>query len=601
MSTSSTTHSSDTSSPYTWDLASIFPTRQEWQVEAHEVLREAERLVSLKGALGRSAEEFCNALRAIDSLIERLGKVRVYASLVFSADTRDDDAIKMTQYVDALSATVGSRLSFVEPEILSIGWPTIEKMCESSPALRVYQHYLSELERRRRHTLAPEQEELLSELSVVTRLPESIRNAAHDGDMRFTPISVGTELRELTHGTIDDALQSVEPATRQAAYTSYTDSYIASARTLAAALTAEVTTSLAFSKARGYSSTFEKALFVDDLTPDVYHAAVRSCREHQHLFRRYFRAKAKILGLSQLGEHDIFAKLSPRAPEIPYERAAELVLASLAPLGDEYVSIARRGLTEERWVHVFPAPGKYSNAFSSGSYLTRPFFLLNYTPTMPEVGTLAHELGHSMHSLFTNRSQPSRYAGYAMTVAETASNLNQVLLRAHVLKSADREMSLAVLDEAFYYAHRYLFMMPLLSRIEHAVHSIYARGGAVGVSDIRKATVTAFGSAYDGAVSFDPERLGMKWGAFCHFYAPYYFFQYAIGISAAMAIGQRILNGEPGIREKYMSFLSAGGSKSPRELFRIVDIDITSPDLYRTSFGVVEGYVRELERLSEAS
>lgn len=568
-------------------------------MEAHEVLREAERLVSLKGTLGRSAEELCNALRAIDSLTERFGKVRVYASLVFSADTRDDDAIKMTQYVDALSATVGSLLSFVEPEILSIGWTPIQKMCESSPALRVYQHYLLELERRRRHTLAPEQEALLSELSVVTRLPESIRNAAHDGDMRFAPITMGSELRELTHGTIDDELQSVDPATRQAAYKSYTDSYIASARTLAAALTAEVTTSLAFSKARGYSSTFEKALFADDLTPDVYHAAVRSCRAHQHLFRRYFRAKAKILGISQLGEHDIFAKLSPRAPEIPYDRAVDLVLASLAPLGDEYVSIARKGLTEERWVHVFPAPGKYSNAFSSGSYLTRPFFLLNYTPTMPEVGTLAHELGHSMHSLFTNRAQPSRYAGYAMTVAETASNLNQVLLRAHVLKSADREMSLAVLDEAFFYAHRYLFMMPLLSRIEHTVHSIYARGGAVGVSDIRKASVTAFGSAYDGAVSFDPERLGMKWGAFCHFYAPYYFFQYAIGISAAMTIGQRILSGEPGIREKYLSFLSAGGSKSPRELFGIVDIDITSPDLYRTSFGVVEGYVRELERLSE--
>lgn len=566
-------------------------------MEAQEVLREAERLVSLKGTLGRSAEELVNALRAIDSLLERFGKVRVYASLVFSADTRDDDAIKMTQYVDALSATVGSRLSFVEPEILSLGWSTIERMCENLPALRVYHHYLSELERRRRHTLAPEQEALLSELSVVTRLPESIRNAAHDGDMRFAPIPLGSELRELTHGTIDDALQNVDAAARKSAYKSYTDSYIASARTLAAALTAEVTTSLAFSKARGYSSTFEKALFADDLTPDVYHAAVRSCREHQHLFRRYFKAKAKILGLSQLGEHDIFAKLSPRAPEIPYDRAVDVVLASLAPLGDEYVSIARKGLTEERWVHVFPAPGKYSNAFSSGSYLTRPFFLLNYTPTMPEVGTLAHELGHSMHSLFTNRAQPSRYAGYAMTVAETASNLNQVLLRAHVLKSADREMSLAVLDEAFYYAHRYLFMMPLLSRVEHTVHSIYARGGAVGVSDIRKATVTAFGSAYDGAVSFDPERLGMKWGAFCHFYAPYYFFQYAIGISAAMAIGQRILNGEPGIREKYMSFLSAGSSKSPRELFKIVDIDITSPDLYRTSFSVVEGYVRELERL----
>lgn len=560
---------------------------------------EAERFAACKGTLGRSAEGVYHALRALDTLVERFGKVRVYASLLFAADTRDDEATKMTQQVDALSANVSVWISFVEPELLALGWAILERMCDEYPPLGVYRQYLSELERRRRHMLSPEQEALLSELSGLQRLPESIRNAAHDGDLRFEPIQVGEERRDLTHGTIDDCLQSYDPQTREVAYRSYTDGYISSARTLAATLTSEITTSLVFSKARGYSSTFERALFVDDFHPDIYHSAVRSCREHQHLFRRYFRAKAKILGLSQLGEHDIFAKLSPHAPEIPYSRGVELVLESLAPLGDEYLSIARRGLTEERWVDVFPSPGKYSNAFSSGSYLTRPFFLLNYTPTMPEVGTLAHELGHSMHSFFTNRAQPSRYAEYAMSVAETASNLNQVLLRAHVLKSADREMTLAVLDEAFFYAHRYLFMMPVLSRIEHALHSIYVRGGAVGASDIRKATVTAFEAAYDGAVWFEPERLGMKWGAFCHFYAPYYFFQYAIGISAAMTIGQRILNGEPGIIEKYIRFLSAGSSRSPRELFKMLDIDISHRGMYTAAFAVVESYVSELERLSE--
>ncbi len=584
-------------SPHTWDLASIFPDRRAWSLETQEVEREAERLSALRGSLGGSGEVLYQALRACDSLIERLGKVRVYASLLFSADTRDDEATKMTQQVDALSATVELHLSFIEPEILSLGWLTITTMCEECPDLGVYKHYLSELERRRRYILSPDREALLSELSVLGHLPEAIRNAAHDGDMRFAPVSIGVEQREITHGTIDDCLQSFDPSVRAAAYKNYTDSYIASSRTLAASLTSQITTSLVFSKVRGYSSTFEQALFVDDLTPDVYHSAVRSCRDHQHLFRRYFAAKAKIVGLERLGEQDIFAKLSPTAPQIEYQRAVDMVLESLSPLGQEYVSVARRGLMEERWADVFPSPGKYSNAFSSGSYLTRPFFLLNYTPTMTEVGTLAHELGHSMHSFYTNRSQLSRYENYAMTVAETASNLNQVLLRAHVLKSGDREMSLAVLDEAFYFAHRYLFMMPVLSRVEHTLHSLYARGGAAGVSDIRKATVTAFESAYDGSVSYDPERLGMKWGAFCHFYAPYYFFQYAIGISAAMSIGQRILNGEPGIREKYLAFLSAGASKSPRELFKMVDIDITSREMYRASFAVVEGYVSELERL----
>ena len=601
MTISSSAAPPDDQSPHTWDLASIFPDRHAWSAEVQAVREEAERFAACKGTLGRSAEGLYHALRSLDALVERFGKVRVYASLLFAADTRDDEATRMTQQVDALSANVSVWISFVEPELLSLGWATLERMCKEYPPLGVYRRYLSELERRRRHMLSPDQEALLSELSVLQRLPESIRNAAHDGDLRFAPIQVGEEQRDLTHGTIEDCLQSCDPNTREVAYRSYTDGYISSARTLAATLTSEITTSLVFSKVRRYSSTFERALFVDDLTPAIYHSAVRSCREHQHLFRRYFKAKANILGLSQLGEHDIFAKLSPNAPEIPYAQGVDLVLDSLAPLGEEYVSIARRGLTEERWVDVFPSSGKYSNAFSSGTYLTRPFFLLNYTPTMPEVGTLAHELGHSMHSLFTNRAQPSRYAEYAMSVAETASNLNQVLLRAHVLKSADREMSLAVLDEAFFYAHRYLFMMPVLSRIEHTLHSIYVRGGAVGASDIRKATVTAFEAAYDGAISFDPERLGMKWGAFCHFYAPYYFFQYAIGISAAMTIGQRILNGEPGIREKYLRFLSAGSSRSPRELFEMVDIDITSRTMYGTAFTVVERYVSELERLSESS
>jgi oligoendopeptidase F len=563
------------------------------------VEREAGRLSALKGSLGSSGEALHQALRACDALIERFGKVRVYASLLFSADTRDDEATKMMQQTDALSATVELQLSFIEPEILSLGWVTITTMCEECADLGVYKHYLSELERRRQYILSPDREALLSELSVLSHLPEAIRNAAHDGDMRFAPVSMEAEQREITHGTIDDCLQSFDPSVREAAYKNYTDSYIASSRTLAATLTSQITTSLVFAKARGYSSTFEQALFVDDLTPEVYHSAIGSCRDHQHLFRRYFKAKAKILGLQRLGEQDLFAKLSPTAPGIEYRRAVDMVLESLSPLGGEYVSVARRGLTQERWADVFPSPGKYSNAFSSGSYLTRPFFLLNYTPAMTEVGTLAHELGHSMHSFYTNRSQPSRYANYAMTVAETASNLNQVLLRAHVLKSGDREMSLAVLDEAFYYAHRYLFMMPVLSRIEHTLHSVYARGGAAGLSDIRRATVTAFESAYDGSVAYDPDRLSMKWGAFCHFYAPYYFFQYAIGISAAMSIGQRILNGEPGIREKYLNFLSAGASKSPRELFKLVDIDISSRDMYRTSFAVVEGYVRDLERFIE--
>ena len=583
---------------YTWAVESIFPDRAAWKAEADAVSVEAGRYDVFKGALGRSGQQLYKALTTSDALEERMSRVQVYAALLYAEDTRNNEAEALRQHSFALASKVEHSTSFLEPEILALGWSRLEEMVKEYPPLETFRFYLSELERGRKHILSPEQESLLTQLSQLQRIPETIRDAAHDGDMHFGTVGVGREAKELTHGTMDEFLAHPDRGVREAAYVAYADGYVKNARTLAATLSAQVTTSLLFTRARNHASTFAEALFDDAVSRDVYSAAMNTCYEHQHLFQRYFKAKAKILGIDKLAEHDIFAKLSRLAPEIPYEQGVSTVLDSLAPLGADYVQIARRGLTEERWAHVFPSPGKYSNAFSTGAFGTRPFLLLNYAPTMPEVGTLAHELGHSMHSYFTNRTQPMCYSSYSMTVAETASNLNQVLLRAHVLKTADREMSLAVLDEAFYYAHRYLFMMPVLSRVEHVMHSTYARGGAWAASDICKATVTAFSAAYGDSVSFDPERLGVKWGQFCHFYEPYYFFQYAVGISAAMSIGERILAGEPGLTERYRQFLSVGASMHPQDIFKIVGVDIASKDTYRAAFKVVDGYLQKLEELS---
>lgn len=584
-------------SKYTWALESIFPDKVAWRVEADAVSAEADRFESFRGTLGESGQQLANVLLASDVLDERMSRVHVYTVLLYAGDTRNDEAAALRQHSFALASKVEQCASFVEPEILSLGWARVEAMLKECPSLETYRFYLSELERSRQHILSPEQESLLTQLSQLQRIPETIRDAAHDGDMRFASVVIGKENRELTHGTTDDFFAHPDRAVREAAYIAYTDGYVKNARTLAATLSAQATTSLLFNRARNHASTFDEALFDDAVSREVYAAAMDTCYEHQRLFQRYFRAKAKIIGVERLAEHDIFAKLSRTSPEIPYQQAVLMVLDSLAPLGEDYVAIARRGLTEERWAHVFPAAGKYSNAFSSGAYGTRPFLLLNYGPTMPEVGTLAHELGHSMHSYFTNRAQPVRYSQYSMTVAETASNLNQVLLRAHALATADREMSLAVLDEAFYYAHRYLFMMPVLSRVEHLMHSTYARGGAWSAADICQATVTAFAAAYGDSVAYDPERLGLKWGQFCHFYEPYYFFQYAVGISAAMSIGERILAGEPGLTGRYREFLSAGASRHPQDIFKIVGVDIASKETYRAAFRVVEGYIQKLEVL----
>ena len=580
---------------YQWNLTTIFPDYRNWHAELTSIRVQAQSLAKFQGTLLQSPQTLADFLARLESLGTQLGRVYTYAHLTHSLDMRNDESNAMMQLIRGLTTQVDGLLAFYRPEILSFTWNEIDRLITEHPALERYRFFLSKIERARPHTLSSQEEAIASQLSTLAHAPESIRDAVHDGDMRFRPIRIADENIELTHGTIDEYLQHPTREVRRTAYQSYTDGYMANSGALGSTLTWEATSGAICAKIHHHRSTFQQRLFFDDLSPAVYHAVIRSCREHYPLFQRYFRARAAVLKIDKTAAYDIFAPLSQTPPSIPYDDAVALVLESLSPLGEEYISVARRGLLEEHWADVYPRPGKYSNAFSSGCYGTRPFFLLNYAPTMPEVGTLAHELGHSMHSFFTHRAQPSVYSQYAMTVAETASNLNQVLLRAHTLKHADRETSLAVLDEAFFFVHRYLFMMPTISRVEHTLHTLYARSRTLSTADIRKATVTAFSAAYGNSVEYEPERLGMMWAQFCHLYRPYYMFQYAIGISAAMAIGHRLLSDTPGARERYIEFLSLGASRPPIEIFKVVGVDITDPQTYREAFKVVAGYVEKLE------
>lgn len=582
---------------FTWSLESIFIDTESWELEFKAVSEALPGLSDYKGRLLSSADTLLGYLTLSADLSERVGRLHSYAYLCYYGDTNNESAGVLLSRADALYSQLGVHSAFFAPEVLAASRDTVQQLVASDSRLTVYRHLFEDLERNRAHMRTPEIEELLNQLSPVASGPEAIRTALHDAEMKFAPIHTdsGNQLA-LSHGTIDSLLSDRAREVRRAAYQSYTDSYLSLSQTFAQTLHAQAKVSLAFSRARGFASTFAAKIFSQGYPEAVFYAVLAACKEHRHLFRRYFKARASILGITRCTEYDLLAPLTPSLAPIDYQRARELVLTALEPLGSDYVSIARRGLYEERWADVYPRPGKYSNAFSGGAYGTRPFLLLNYAPVMMEVGTLAHELGHSMHSYLTNSRQPSCYAHYAMSVAETASSLNQVLLRGSVLKGADRSTSLAVLEEAFFFAHRYLFLMPTMSEVEHKLHTTCAAGGALSASELSSEVVQAFSAAYGDSVDFEPARLGVQWAKFCHFYSPYYFFQYAIGISAAKAIGGRILANERGIVDKYLRFLSAGASNYPAELFKIVDIDITAPETYRAAFKVVQGYVETLER-----
>jgi oligoendopeptidase F len=580
-----------------WDLESIFDSRTSWEDAYKKTEQEIPHLKKFQYATMDSAETLLNFIELFDVLSIKIDALHLYAYLRYAENTQSQESESILVRANSLIARLDTEVSFFEPEFLACPSKIRNKILKH-PSLRKYRHRLSEIERYRPHTLTDSEERLLGFLSPIQTHAERIRTNLHDAVMSFKPVVIkGTQFK-VTHGSIEQLLSDRDRTLRKAAYISYTDAYLSQSQTHATALTNHAETCFLFSKAKKFDSTFSKSLFHAGHSPELYHTIISSCKKYRGLFHRYFNARARILGIKKISEYDIHAPISNNPPSYSYDEARKLVLKSIHYLGDEYQSIAKKGLYEERWVDVYPQPGKTSNPFSAGGYQTKPFILLNYNPSILEVGTLAHELGHSMHSYYTSRSQPYCYTNYEMSVAETASNLNQVLLRDFIVKHGNKEQTLAVLDEAFYFFHRYLFLMPTLSQIEYLLHDTYTKGGTMSADDLSKVTSELFSEAYQDSVSFDSKRIGVQWAKFCHFYIPFYFFQYAIGISAAMIIGKRIINNEKSIRKKYIEFLSAGASKPCTEIFAIVDIDINNPAIYSESFEVVREYVERLEELT---
>jgi oligoendopeptidase F len=582
----------------TWDLEAIFQDVGSWQREFDAVKAEIAPLGQYSGRLLESAGTLGEFLQRSDSTGERIHRLHSYAYLRFYGNTNDLEAKKLLEQVSDISAKYSAAVSFFEPEILRADSGQVRKLLSQSDTLRVFKHRFDEIERARRHTRSPEIEAVLAQVNQIASAPEDIRTIIHDNEMQFSPVSMAAAERQLGHGNYDQFLTDRNRDVRRQAYLNYTDSYLPRLPSLGETLVKQVLTSKIFSQARNFDSAFDAAMFHEEYPPDVFWAVVNACADHRYLMQRYFRARARILGVDRIAEYDLMAPLSSNPPHVPYKKGCKLMLSSLKPLGDQYVRVAKDGLTLRRWVDVHPRNGKYSNAFSAGSYLTQPYILMNYSPTISEVGTLTHELGHSMHSHLTNLSQPSCYSNYSMSVAETASNLNQVLLRAHLFDQGDRELEIAALEEAFYFVHRYLFLMPNFALLEHRMHSACAKGEPMGYLEICDETANIFAEAYGDTLEYDRERLGAKWAQFCHLYSPFYTYQYAIGISAAMAIGGRILAGEAGVLDKYMKFLRAGASMPTLEIFKIADLDFTTRQPVDDAFKVVEGYVARLENLS---
>ena len=583
----------------TWNAESVFPTVEAWEAEVEAILADLAGLGEYAGRLADGAEVTLAALGARDALTQRFGHVYTYAGIGYAVDTTNQEAVARFGRAESVGAQLAAAAAFVEPELLAIGHERLLEWSQADPAFAQYSHYFDDLLRRGEHVRSAEVEELLGMLADVESGPFLIHSGLTDTDLDFEPATGASgDTAEVTQGSIHGLLASPDRDLRRTAWESYADGYLKVRNALTATYAAAIKYDAFSARARRHASTRAAALHRTNVPLEVFDGLLATFERHLPTWHRYFGVRAKILGVEQLQPYDLWAPIGADAAALSYEQCVEWICEALAPLGDEYVATVRRGCLEERWVDVYPNQGKMSGAFSGGTQGTHPFIMMSFDGTAGSLGTLAHELGHSMHSYLSWQTQPPISSRYALFVAEVASNFHQAMLRAHLLEVVeDRELLLAVLDEAMANFHRYFFLMPTLARFEKDAHERVERGEGLTADSLEERMADLFAEAYGPGFSLDRERVGITWAQFSHLYAPFYVFQYATGISGAHALARGILEGEPGTAERYLDFLRAGGSAYALDILRHAGVDLASTTPVEETFAVLATLVDRLEAL----
>jgi len=584
---------------FTWNSESVFRSVADWEKELSDLDSEFTVFTSYKGHLKDSPTKLAEILEARDRILNRTGVAFMFANISHEVDKGDQQAAVMPGKAQSTLGKALSAISFIEPELIEIGKPTLDGWMKSEPRLVVYTQYFDDLFRKQSHVRSDEVEELLGSLADPFSSVQNTAGMLTDADLRFKPArtSKGEEL-EVTQGTFNKIMSNPDRQARRTCWENYQDAYLGFKNTLASNLNTSLKQNVFQAKARRHSSTLEASLFANNVPVEVFHNLVETFRKNLPTWHRYFALRAKALGVADLQVYDMWAPLTSTRPQIPFKKAIDYICAGLAPMGSEYVETLRRGCLEERWVDTYPNLGKTSGAFSYGDQGTYPFIVMSYTDDIFSLSTLAHELGHSMHSYLTWKTQPIIYGGYSLFLAEVASNFHQAMVRGYLLENEkDPAFQIAVIEEAMANFYRYFFTMPTLARFELEIHRRAELGEGLSAQEANEVLADFLQEAYGDHVKLDRQRYGITWATFGHLYQDYYVFQYATGISGANALSHAILSGKPGAVEAYLGFLKAGSSNYPLDVLRQAGVDLSTPQPVEETFQILSGYVDRLEAL----
>ncbi|WP_127532508.1 oligoendopeptidase F [Paenibacillus kobensis] len=589
---------SETATEFRWKLEDLVASQQAWDEEYATAKKQIKQAAEFEGKLA-DPQQLKACFELEDELSLHVERLYVYANMKHHEDTAEPEFQALSDKSKKLSVETGEALSYVTPEVLSLSDEQLDALI-NNPDLAVYRKTLEEMRRQKAHILSKSEEALLAQVGSISQAPNTIFSMLNNADMKFPKVkNENGEEVELSHGRYIQFLESKDREVRQNAFKAMYDTYGKLRNTLASTLNANVTKNVFYSRARKYPSTLEMSLFGDNIPKEVYTNLIDTIHKHLPLMYRYMELRKKLLGVDELHMYDLFAPLVDEFKlDITYDEAKATVKDSLKPLGNDYLNVLQDGF-DNGWIDVYENEGKRSGAYSWGAYGTHPYVLLNHKDNLNSMFTLTHEMGHALHSYYSDTTQNYRDAQYTIFLAEVASTLNEALLMDYMLKkSTDPKEKMYLLT---YYADQFrttVFRQTMFAEFEKIVHERTEAGESLTPADLSKIYYDLNVLYYGKGMVVDKD-IEIEWARIPHFYTSFYVYKYATGFSAATSFAKQILDeGAPAV-ERYLGFLKSGGSDYSINILKRAGVDMSSPEPIEQAMAVFEDLITQMEELTK--
>lgn len=572
---------------FKWAVSDLYSSDEAWEKDYNSILELTDQPSELKGRMGESAGMLYKALKEYEQVEYITERVYVYAFMKYYEDTGNSKYQEISGKAQMAAMKVSEKYAFLEPELISIDADVLDKYISEDERLGMYKHFIDDCLAGKEHTLSEKEEALLAKASQMSTVPNEVFSKFNNADVKFGKVKrENGQEDELTNGNFATFMESHDRAVRKAAFEALYKQYGAYINTIAAAFYGNVKQAMFYADARGYKSTLNMYLDGSFIPENVYKNLIKTVNGNLDKMYCYVDIRKKALGVDELHFYDIYAPMVEDIDwKISYDEAKDIVVKALAPMGEEYVSHIKEGFNNG-WVDVYENTGKRSGAFSWGAYGTHPYVFLNYSDTLNDVFTVIHEMGHAMHTYYSNANQPYIYAGYKIFVAEVASTCNEAILMQYMLKNTDDEKKKRYLLNHFFEQFKgTLYRQTMFAEFEMEAHA-KAEHDEVLSAESLCAMYKKLNEKYFGPDMVIDDEIALEWARIPHFYTPFYVYQYATGYSAAIAISTKILAGDEQVIAGYRKFLSGGSSMHPIELLKLCGIDMTRPDVVQEALDV---------------